>query len=429
VADDLDLSSLGSGPVGPMADASVVRARGEQRRRRGQAVVAGAAALVVLAGAGTALSLTRDPSPHSLQIGSTSTPSAEPTATQEPTPSPEATVAPEAVGPELLLQPADAAALLGGTWQAGQQQDSASTLLQACKEADVHGVAGAFHSLDGPGNQYVLSQVVRFEDGRGAAALAAIKADVTRCPSRPEDSEDGLATAAHELVASPAPDAVAVQETSRDCDTCAARVSYWVAVSDLSRVGYVKVPETEQPRLAKWADAVRFRLVCADPSCTRGADTTGAERGPLAAGDRLRIDGIGPVTVGMTLAEAEHAAGQPFTAFKDDLGNGCGFVSPRSGSPDVSFMVGGGHVVRVDVREGSSTRTDHGIGLGSTEAEVEAAYPGRVVVRPHAYTSGHYLRVVSDDGLLVLVLETDGTRVTLMRTGTAEAAGQTEGCA
>jgi hypothetical protein len=51
------------------------------------------------------------------------------------------------------------------------------------------------------------------------------------------------------------------------------------------------------------------------------------------------------------------------------------------------------------------------------------------VVRPHAYTSGHYLRVVSDDGLLVLVLETDGTRVTLMRTGTAEAAGQTEGCA
>jgi hypothetical protein len=37
--------------------------------------------------------------------------------------------------------------------------------------------------------------------------------------------------------------------------------------------------------------------------------------------------------------------------------------------------------------------------------------------------------VVSADGLLVLVLETDGTRVTLIRTGTADAAEATEGCA
>ncbi len=150
---------------------------------------------------------------------------------------------------------------------------------------------------------------------------------------------------------------------------------------------------------------------------------------PLAADDRVRIDGIGPITVGMTLAEAEDAAYQRFTTFKDDLGNGCGYVSPRSGSPDINLMVIDGLVARVEVDEGSTTRTDRGIGIGATEDEVKAAYSGRVVTRPHAYTGGHYLRVVSNDGLLVLVFETDGTRVTLIRSGTASAADYTEGCA
>ena len=40
---DLDLSALRSGPVTPLADASAVRARGEQRRQRSRAVVASAA--------------------------------------------------------------------------------------------------------------------------------------------------------------------------------------------------------------------------------------------------------------------------------------------------------------------------------------------------------------------------------------------------
>ncbi|HUR15191.1 MAG TPA: hypothetical protein VM097_11940 [Mycobacteriales bacterium] len=423
---DLDLSSLASGPVA-LADAASIRARGEQRRQRGRAVVAGAAALVVLAGAGTAVALADRGKPESLQIANpTGTPSAgspEPTVTQEPpgvTPT---------VGPELLLQPADGTFVVGGTWRGGHEGESENALLQVCKEADVVGVSGVYRNLDGPGDASARSQVLRFEDGGGVPALNQLEADLKRCPSRPDDSEDGKAYSTHELVPPPAVDVVAVRATYRDCQTCTAHVSYWVAVADISHISYVQVPETEQPRLAKWADAARFRLVCADPTCTRGDDETGAEPGPLADDDRARIDGIGPITVGMTLAEAEAAAGQRFTTMQDDFAPHCGHVAPRSGSPDINLMLIDGKVARFEVDKGSATRTDRGIGIGATEDEVKAAYPGRVVVRPHAYTDGHYLRVVSHDGRLALVLETDGTRVTMFRSGTARAADYTEGCA
>jgi hypothetical protein len=72
---DLDLSSLATVPVPPLADASVVRARGEQRTRLTRASVAGAAALVVVASAGTAIALSSSGEPDSLQIANTPTPS------------------------------------------------------------------------------------------------------------------------------------------------------------------------------------------------------------------------------------------------------------------------------------------------------------------------------------------------------------------
>jgi hypothetical protein len=62
---DLDLSSLATAPVPALVPADQVKARGDQRRTRGRLVVAGAA-LVVLAGAGTAISLTGTGKPDAL---------------------------------------------------------------------------------------------------------------------------------------------------------------------------------------------------------------------------------------------------------------------------------------------------------------------------------------------------------------------------
>ena len=71
----------------------------------------------------------------------------------------------------------------------------------------------------------------------------------------------------------------------------------------------------------------------------------------------------------------------------------------------------------------------HWLQIGNTRTLSVDGTPVRVVVRPHDYTNGNYLRVVSNDGRLVLVLETDGTRVTKIRSGTASAADYTKGCA
>lgn len=160
---------------------------------------------------------------------------------------------------------------------------------------------------------------------------------------------------------------------------------------------------------------------------TAAADT-------LGPGDRVGLDGIGPVRVGMSLEEASAAAGQP-VAEVPGSGVGtdpasCFFAAPGSGEPKVTFMVVDGVIGRVDVAEGSSVVTISGIGVGATEADVLAAYGERIVVEPHpSDEGGRYLRYVADDPARSLIFETDGATVLRYRSGLAEPVSFIEGCA
>ena len=162
--------------------------------------------------------------------------------------------------------------------------------------------------------------------------------------------------------------------------------------------------------------------------------TTVAASGPLGADDRVGLDGIGPVLVGMTLEEASAAAGQPVVEVP---GSGAGadpaacyFAEPQSGEPKISFMVVDGAIGRVDVDEGSTVLTISGVGVGAPESAVLAAYGERIVVEPHPYDeAGHNLRYVPDDPARSLVFETDGATVLRYRSGLAEPVGFIEGCA
>lgn len=152
---------------------------------------------------------------------------------------------------------------------------------------------------------------------------------------------------------------------------------------------------------------------------------------------RLSLDGLGPVDIGMTPAEASAAAGVQIKVVPEaDLGQGCAYARADRGPSDRLFMVVDGRIVRIDVGgrgESRHTLTVSGIGVGSTEEEVERTYPGRIGVQGHPYVpDGHYLRYTPvEPGLkhLSMIFETDGRVVTSFRAGLADPVSWIEGCA
>ncbi|WP_411282068.1 hypothetical protein [Gemmatimonas sp.] len=164
---------------------------------------------------------------------------------------------------------------------------------------------------------------------------------------------------------------------------------------------------------------------------TKGAATVGADTiadrhaGPMD----LTEHGIGPVRVGMTLAEVAGATSAGIRLVGTDSTE-CSYLSWRDGPPGVLIMAEGGRVVRIDVQNPAIT-TSEGIKIGSTEAEVQQRYTGRVEVQPHKYTDGHYLVVTPrrpTDSNLRIVFETDGQKVETFRGGRVPQVQYVEGC-
>lgn len=143
----------------------------------------------------------------------------------------------------------------------------------------------------------------------------------------------------------------------------------------------------------------------------------------------LRADGVGPVRVGMTVAEANQAVsgGLDRTTGLEQ----CDYVRPKQGPAGVSLMVENGRIARVDVRDSARVSTVAGVLPGESEARVREAYPG-VRVQPHKYDErGHYMIVIPgapSDTLHRIVFETNGTVVTSMRGGLFPTVEYVEGC-
>lgn len=141
----------------------------------------------------------------------------------------------------------------------------------------------------------------------------------------------------------------------------------------------------------------------------------------------LRLDGIGPVTIGMTLPQLNTALREHFSAPDDD--SACFYVEPKS-HPQVSFMMEDGKLVRVDVNK-VGVATSRGIRIGDTEARVKDAYGAKLAVEPSQYSGdvgGHYLTFRSPDQRYGVRFETEKGKVTTFYAGKYEAVQYVEGC-
>ncbi len=146
----------------------------------------------------------------------------------------------------------------------------------------------------------------------------------------------------------------------------------------------------------------------------------------------IRFDGVGPVRIGMTYAEAAQAAAAPLTVTDAFETNGACVDVTLPDSNGITFMGSDGKLVRLDIHR-SAAKTEAGVGIGSSEAEVRNAYGDALTISAHPYgTGGHYLTVAPSDpalGNLRMIFETDGIRVTNYRTGLEPYVDYIEGCA
>lgn len=184
------------------------------------------------------------------------------------------------------------------------------------------------------------------------------------------------------------------------------------------------------------AAALLAALLAACSACTRGAGDAGAPAHDSPPPDAVPpaawvVTGraAGPLRIGMTVAQASRALGARLV-LEDSAGPGCDVAEPPGGPADFSVMVIADTLVRFDVMD-SRTRTAEGVGVGSSEAAVFAAYPGRVTVEPHKYggPEEHYLIVPAHpDTAYAFVFETDGRKVTQWRAGRRVEVAWVEGC-
>ena len=129
-------------------------------------------------------------------------------------------------------------------------------------------------------------------------------------------------------------------------------------------------------------------------------------------------DHAGAVRFGMPAAEARRALGDTSSI----SATGCTYWRPATAPRSVSFMVENGIVVRADVDSTATPpKTVEGIGIGSTEAAIRAAYGEHVTTQLHKYQweAGwrYFIYLPPQDSLNAIVFETDGRLVRGYRVG------------
>ena len=169
-------------------------------------------------------------------------------------------------------------------------------------------------------------------------------------------------------------------------------------------------------------------------ACTKGAAppeaphaataASASTQHPSSAQQVLSATGFGALRFGMTLAQAEQAAGAK--AISSELFDpGCDMVRFPT-VPKLQFMVEKGIVTRADAEPGVNNAV--GVTFDDTLARIRVHHPDAKVT-PHKYDEhGHYVSFPSADGRAAIILEESGGKVTEIRAGLQPSVGYVETC-
>jgi hypothetical protein len=175
--------------------------------------------------------------------------------------------------------------------------------------------------------------------------------------------------------------------------------------------------------------------IAVDPTSLPAGSTSTAPGTSVALGKPTVTDtstistvGLDKVHFGMTVAEAEQAAGSKLVA--DGTGS-CYAVKLDQGAAGVGFLISDGRVERVDIT-GGNVATRSGIKVGSTAAAVKAAYPGQIDEQPRTDgapgTALVFVPKDEADAQFRIVFLTDGTTVQSYRAGRLPQVTAATGC-
>jgi hypothetical protein len=133
---------------------------------------------------------------------------------------------------------------------------------------------------------------------------------------------------------------------------------------------------------------VRFAALVASllalAACQQDPPAQGARD---ASAPPLTVEGYGDMRIGMTIADARQVSGQPLNAeaLEPDVPGACSDQEYRTADGDqLWLMFEGDRLTRISASaEAPHTRTAQNVGVGSTDAEVRAAYQGLVEQGAH----------------------------------------------
>lgn len=141
----------------------------------------------------------------------------------------------------------------------------------------------------------------------------------------------------------------------------------------------------------------------------------------------IAYNAVGPMKVGMTIAQAAKALGTSLVREGDEI-EGCYYAVPKEGPKGIAFMFTNRRIARIDI-DSKQFATERGARVGDSEQKVKSLYKGQIKTTQHPYDdTGHYLIVNMKGTRFQIIFETDGTRVTSYRTGKLPEVGYIEGC-
>lgn len=154
---------------------------------------------------------------------------------------------------------------------------------------------------------------------------------------------------------------------------------------------------------------------------TTEAPTTATSLGPPTLDDSSAVStaGLGPVEFGMTVAEAERAAGSRLVPTEGSADAPCWTGAFEEGPLGLTLLVADGEVRRLDVTDGVLA-TVSGAGIGDTADQLRELFGANLEDAPDPDGSGAALIYVpsdeSDAGTRIIFTVEDGT-VTALRAG------------